>query len=623
LALELIAAPEANAWVRSAYAWCLIALIKRHAADGDEARLAEYIERLTAFVVPEGDDLLAEHREKALALSRKDRRAILEAKRLGKEGKHEQAIRIFARLHEHGELQGEDKVAYGWELYHCIKGALPSATEGELNPAAANSIRRYLFTYLKLGCPAPDRLHSLMLVQALRLAKNDQLRLIDFLRLWNVENFGPEDFEGRAAPDGKTYPSLAEDVTKRVCREAERGRPPAEVRFILPFVTRTMERFPENIWLKHGLVKLLRALDQLDEALALATEFARKKAKEYWTWELLGDVASDRALRLSCYAKALTCSQDDQFVGKVRLKFAELVAADHPGEARFELERVLAPEAGSGNPVREKAKGVLANSGCAGSDPVPTNRAFYSRFTAQAEELLFAHLPWTEASLGDRFTIDKDDGRKKRHRRHLYIKGSGLPLEVSVPDSMPELKGKPSGAPLWVQAEHSPTEAGRVEVHRIRPREKGFLFDVFPEMVGVIDHINVEKDLFHFVAAHGVHGTWPLSDFRSAALPGVAVAVRLAKRHGRQGDRTSVLSVTSTKKDPGPEIFRRFREEVEVIDSGLGFTTSDVFIPPPLVSAAKISDGDTVEGMAVLSHDRKRDKWGMKAISAEVVSKTR
>lgn len=73
--------------------------------------------------------------------------------------------------------------------------------------------------------------------------------------------------------------------------------------FMLPHVQAAMKRFPDNIWLKFNLTKLLRGMGRIEEALKLAVEFAREKASEYWAWELIGDlVPNDIDLRRSCYA---------------------------------------------------------------------------------------------------------------------------------------------------------------------------------------------------------------------------------------------------------------------------------------------------------------------------------
>jgi hypothetical protein len=149
-----------------------------------------------------------------------------------------------------------------------------------------------------------------MLQQATRLAQLDKLNLLAFVRLWQLENLRPEDFEGRNADDGKIFPSLAEMAIQRASKDADKGGRDDEMRYILPFAEKAMKRFPENIWLKFNVAKLLRDLNRLEEARTLAVEFARSKAGEYWSWELLGDLEAERAMRLSCYAKALTCSED-------------------------------------------------------------------------------------------------------------------------------------------------------------------------------------------------------------------------------------------------------------------------------------------------------------------------
>jgi hypothetical protein len=67
-------------------------------------------------------------------------------------------------------------------------------------------------------------------------------------------------------------------------------------------------------------------------------------------------------------------------------------------------------------------------------------------------------------------------------------------------------------------------------------------------------------------------------------------------------------------------VCRQFREATNVTSNGLGFTLGDIFIPPHLVTAEGIQAGDLVEGMAIASFDKKRGKWGMKAIQAKSIA---
>lgn len=622
LSLELIASPLADDWDRAAYAWCLISLVKHVAVEGDQQKLKGYLTELQGFEVPTENTLLTEHREKVLALGQTDRRAALEARELSKQGRHADSARIYADLHAKDELQSEDKRSWGWELYRLSKAELHNSGAEKVGPSSVQRVKRNLNTYLKLGLKGPDLLHSLMLQQALRLAKDDHLKVLPFLRLWGPEQFSDEDLESQTGKDGKAYPSLAESAIQAAASEAADSDHIDDIRFIAPHVEATMARFPENVWLKLNRVKLLRGLGRTDEARELAIEFAREKANEYWVWDLIGDLSKDEpALQLSCYAKALSCSQDDDFVGKVRLKLAAHLADQHPAEARFEVEQVLSHRARTGYRVPQEAQSMSESAWFASGAPQATGRDFYAHFTDEAEALLFSHLPWTDASVGDSFNIVAKDRKKSRRRRRIYVRDKAVSLELSLPDTHPDLRGQPEGAPLLVQYEMSKAEPSRATVHRIRPRPDGAPMDVAPEQVGIIDHVNIEKSVLHVMVARGIDGTCPISAYPGAAKVGESVAVRLSRHRGRNGERTRIISILPSEKSPGLDVCRHFRETTEVTDNGLGFTQSDIFIPPNIVSASGIDSGDQVQGIAILSYNKKQSKWGMKAIEARPISR--
>ena len=115
--------------------------------------------------------------------------------------------------------------------------------------------------------------------------------------------------------------------------------------------------------------------------------------------------------------------------------------------------------------------------------------------------------------------------------------------------------------------------------------------------------------------AKGVDGTVPLAQFSGSAEVGQTIALRLARYYDRKGARTRSLSVSPTSRPPAPGLVRSFSEHVEV-RNGLGFTAGGIFIPPDVVAAGGIADGDAVSGIAVINFDKKRNTWGWKAIRA-------
>lgn len=616
LAREQVEAPGADDWDVADLAWFLIALVKRHAVDCDHAVLRDYLGQLANMQIPADNDLLVEQRERALTLADGERRLVMAARTLGKEGRHDEAVRAFASLSARGALTTDDKVAFGWELFRASQAMFRAASGAEIAPSAVDNIKRNLNAYLKLGIAEPGLLHTCILQQAERLSRSDHLRLVAFSRLWDLGSFRSEDFRESRHDDGKVFPPLFETVVQRASKEAANGGSPVEMRYISPYLADAMKRFPENVWLKLNMVKLLRGLDHTDEARRLATEFARSKAGEYWAWELVGDLEDSPTMRLSCYAKALMCSGDESFVKKVRLKFASLIAVDHSGQAKAEIEQVIEHCRREGTRIPTEAERLAQAPWFAAATSTTADRAFYDRFKGQAEELLFAHLPWTDASVGDEFVIAGQGGQKDRRRRRLYVQAAPLTMEISVSASLPDIRRLQSGAPIKVQTETPPTEPWKTTVHRIQARPDGSEDDFPTETVGVIDHINYDRGVFHFVVAKDVDGTLPLSQFVGPVEVGQTIAVRMVRYHDRKGPRTRTLTAALSVQMVSPNVMKSFRDNVEV-RNGLGFTSTGIFIPPDILGAAAIVDGSMVEGTAVINFDKKRGAWGWKAIKAQ------
>ncbi len=67
---------------------------------------------------------------------------------------------------------------------------------------------------------------------------------------------------------------------------------------------------------------------------------------------------------------------------------------------------------------------------------------------------------------------------------------------------------------------------------------------------------------------------------------------------------------------PSPQVRKDFDEAVR-LSNGMGFTDSDIFIPPPLVVECQLFDGQKVSGTAILNFNKKHGSWGWKAITLD------
>ncbi|QQP87532.1 hypothetical protein IGS68_15635 [Skermanella sp. TT6] len=620
MARERITSPDRDAWDVRAYAWCLIDLLKANARKGSSEAAEDYARQLRALELPENDEILTKERGRALSLLEEGADEIAQAQEHSKAGRLRDAIKIYADLARRKLLGPEISTNYGWDLYKATKDLLGKKLPEELPPAVVGEARRHLNAYMGLEVERPSQLHSCMLYMASRLASGDHLKMLPFARLWGLEHLRQEDLERFAAKDGKSIPALAEKVVMKAAKEAAETGNRADLDYMLLFVDRMMARFPDNHWLELNKVKLLRALGRQDEARNLALSFTKTKSQEYWAWELLGDLQADPGTRLACYCKSLTCSQDDNFVSPLRLKLArEFLDAGHAAEAKGEIERILEHKKRSGHRVPVDVQDMTAMDWYAAIDATPPKVGFYARFATAADDLLFSDLPWIDACVGETFTVEGQDGKP---RRKLYLKTPFLPAEVSIPENRLKLKSPRIGQPIRVKADYDPEGERRLILHAVSDRPDGAPFDIFPETVGIIDHVNPSKGLMHFTAGREAQGTFPLAHYKGIAAVGAFVSFKLATFQSRKGGGVRALTAEATSKTPGAQVCRSFQSMVKV-RNGLGFTDDNIFIPPDLVRTSDINDEDVVTGVAVQSFDKRKGNWGWKAILVGEVNRHR
>lgn len=608
MALQRMAAPDKDEWDGKAFGWCLIDLIKRDAKAGIQTNLGHYRQQLEAIEVSINDDVLTKQKCFAISLCDPDGQFTNKAKQLSKSGRHEEAANIYRQLCAKSPADENLCTSLGWELYKLSKALLASGPDG------MQAIKRNLNEYLKLAVKKPSLLHSVILQIASKFAGAERFSMVGFSRIWGLKNFRNEDWERFVTDDKKEIPSLAEKIIQQASKEAAKSNDQEALTYLLPYLDMAIEKYSDNIWLALNKAKVLLALGNNDQALSFAIDVTREKSNDYWAWELLGDIsaAPDNNLSLSCYCKALLCSSDDRFSGKVRLKLATLlVEKGQFSEAKYEVNRVFATREKEGYKVTSELKGFVSQGWFEETLTPQSNDIFYRRNIAAAEDLLFSQLPWIAANLGDVFTIP---GKESKPKRKLYLKTDSIPVEVVVPEGKFSITDGEVGEAVRVKGEWDSQK--RFQVYLISNRESAKSWDTFIEKVGVIDHVNHQKELIHFLVDKEIDGVVPFSEFKSNCDVGDVISLRLSRYTTMQGTRYRVMTVEKTDMEAPSSLRVPFHERVRVSNE-LGFTDNDIFIPPPLVIKTNIQDGDIISGVAILSYNRKRGVWGLKAISVE------
>ncbi|MFS1703329.1 DUF7017 domain-containing protein [Alteromonas sp. AMM-1] len=610
MALQLMNAPNPDDWDIKAFGWCLIDLIKREANSGNPQYLNHYKQQLESITGPALDEVLAKGKEYALSLCNPNAAKIREATQLSKNGQYEQSIAIYKQLIDTGETDQNVATSLAWDIYKRSKELLAQS------PVIFGKIKQYLKWYLMLNVEKPSLLHSLILQIANKCASENNFDMLAFSRYWGLENLRDEDFESFKTDDGTTIPSLAERVFIQAAKDGISKNDSTELTQFLPLLETAIKRLPESIWLIQNKVKILLCLNRSDEAHKSAMVVVKEKSRDYWAWELIGDIflQSDPQTAFACYCKALTCNNDINFTSKVRLKLVGLLIEKKQfAEAKHEVSTIKVFRENASQKVPDEVSKYASSEWFSTTEATETNQKLYNQYAGQAEELLYSDISWTNANLGERFPLKDKPGKFKRK---LYVNTGNKCIETSVPNTRFRFDNLAIGCGLQVKGEFD--SEGRFQVYAIAQRESESDWDAIPEQIGVVDHINRNKRLFHFIVDKTCDGVIRFDGDSAGYKEGDSIALKLAEFTNKREKRYSVLSHSKTVQQPSSNVMQHFTEDVRV-DNGMGFTTSGIFIPPPLISQYGIKDDDLVSGLAIINFNEKRGVWGWKAFDIKSV----
>lgn len=210
-----------------------------------------------------------------------------------------------------------------------------------LKAIEASSKLSTFFSKLKDYEFKPSRGHSFLLQTILKFENWPEKA--DFFDWWNLDNLTQEDYTPYINQKGQKMMTLAERAfianSKALLRLNDLGR----IEEFLPKLDNLMNNHQEMMYPGYFYGKLLLALgSNSDEALKVIIPFARKKATEFWVWQLLSDIfTNDEEKQLACLLRAVHCRTQETFLGKVHIKLATLyIKRGLLNSARFHIDVV-------------------------------------------------------------------------------------------------------------------------------------------------------------------------------------------------------------------------------------------------------------------------------------------
>jgi len=486
------------------------------------------------------------------------------------------------------------------------RSSLPSGDSRFRHQTEAHQL---LAQVARLPYAIPSEAHSALLKATLHLKeKACPLKLLLVYPL--LDALRPEDYQSEEY-EGRQQKPLAEVAFMALARElaAEASQFQSEIVAFLPQLEKTIARLPAAQWLPFFKAKLQLSSGEASAALPTLLPIVRQKSGEFWAWNLLSETleATNPAAALACLYRASICGSEEKFLGKVRLKLAQQLVTTHPGEARWQLEKMQAAYAAEGWPIKGEA---LMLAGQLKDHPAAPAETARQEWLNLAEQTTYGDLPWQPVVLQ---FISEETTERPAMARLLPPGVSTKPVSVLL-KKYRWLKKLPVGSPLQMRTEEV---ADRIKVVQLVARAEGQPWDTLPGHIAVINGFTQDQSLAFFSVRPSLGGAFRPAELKLADLRvGDALHVRLQTKVKDGETKHYVLAAERSNAAPDTRVCRNFSGPLQIHAAGFGFA-DNVFIPAALITQHGWQQGVTVNGRAVMQHNRKKnkDEWNIVSVT--------
>ena len=604
---ELHAAMPADVWSTRALGWVLVDLTKLALEQQGMEVACGYFQELAALAIPGDDEILLKSRRRLESRCRPGGELLTRAAAADKQGHLTEAVTLYRQAVAQQDSP-EAQTGLAWCFYKLIRTFLKDENPDVMLVSSA------LEEYVRLPLvERPSRLHSLMLMNAIRVAENYP-GFPDFVKCWDPATLQPEDWVEQKGEGDKVYRPLAARLVTALYKAIRKSTHPREIAWVVPFMEQALERMPREEWLPYQFGKILIKLGERDRARQLVLPVIRAKRRESWAWDVLASTCGDgeHDLRKACLCKALLCGhKDEEFLVSIRQELALILVAEgeYP-EAKHEVTRCVATRQARKWRIPDVLERLLEAPWFQTTTATVENQEYYREYAPVADSLAFEGLPWFTGVISGK--QDPKPGFKggiwvllARSERFSEIRVN--PKALSGQDPLP------MGAPVEVRI----IDSEEREVIGDLRRRSGPLWDILPEQPGIVSRVNAEKHLAavaigvdEVVLAH--FDNFPVAESLREGQP---VMVRCKPALGDYPPRLATLCCVENL--PEATFVKRFTASLRVEEGqSFGFA-GEVFIPPHLVPQDAAS-GVVVEGTALLETERRKMRKGWRAVTVTI-----
>ena len=298
------------------------------------------------------------------------------------------------------QLPSKDKMIFDTLIWE-YKKLLESTKIGDkINFQKANS----LYQSLKgMHFTLPSKEFSI-LITALHKVYKDSHQYVEIINKC-IKYLRPEDFLPEVYNNRKLMP-LAERIYYAYSKKILQGeaipnqygiieyRPNKEnIKAFLPALNHWIEKHPDYTFLPYYKAKLEITLGDAD-SFSTFLPFAKKKKNDFWVWQLMSEIVTEKELVFACLCKALSLKTPEGFLSKIRIEFTKkLIEKKLYNEARTEVESVFKEKLENNHKIPNEILKWQREQWYIEAQPLKNNFTLYNQYKGKAEVILYNEIP--------------------------------------------------------------------------------------------------------------------------------------------------------------------------------------------------------------------------------------
>lgn len=618
LSRQSLSEKPGDPWVLRGYGWTVHSLLIKAQDEKQWDKMRELLEEFNGLDVPADDELLiAKRKEWPGRLPAADgSETVWQIRQSAKEasgaGNYQEALSIYREGLKSFPDDAGLSIGLGWETPRYLKELLVS--DGD----HAGAIRAALLDYARLNhIEKPGVLHSLVLLRAAQAAeKGEYPGFIKFFQWWDPAHLRPDDFNRMPSPDGaRDYPGCVARVIKAIYRTSDQEKDADLLVWATGFVGEHFEKFPEEEWFPYYYGKLLLRSGGNLEARNKVIPIVRRKRSEFWVWSCLAEtfIHDDPHLWLACLCRAMQCRvKDDSFRVNVHEKLGQLLCEQKQfAEARYEYAACLAIRRGKNWSLSDTLTRIEQAEWYVKAPILQNNQQLYKKYAGDADAIIMADLPEMRGVVSG----FQPGSENKPARTFIAWRDEGMVRECPVKTKQfAELNDLKEGAPVYIRLD---PDAKLQRVVSLRARD-GRVWDIYPSRPGVVVQVNQKKRLSVLAIGEKDVVIVHHDSFPDAAIFRPGSVFQLGLRHDNRHNVWRPLYVSASGQRIETSWCRRYEGELDKReDQSFGFVRPDIFCSPDLIEGTGVTDGQRVKGMAVMEFNKKKGKYGWRALTLD------